>query len=135
MPNRVTEAEVLAFLRAIESEAVSLVATHEPQEVYAGNVHYTASNGWTVTVFNDANQWDYLDELHTADGRWCDYDEISEHMPRVDGYRPSDEVAWSRYRIPGYLRFRCVRCGKLLDEKSPRQTHDFCCSGHEHPAG
>lgn len=88
MPDRVTETEV----RAVESGAVSLVATHEPQQVYAGNVHYTASNGWAVTVFNDANQWDYIDELHTAEGRWCDYDDIAERMPRVDAYRPSDEM-------------------------------------------
>lgn len=112
MQNSVKESEVLAFLNSVESGAVRLTPLQEPQDVYAGTVDYTASNGWRVTIYNDANEWDYIEHVRTADGRECDYNFINEHMPQVDVYRPSDEVAWSRYRIPGYMKFRCVRCGQ-----------------------
>ena len=84
MSTSVTEAEVLDFLHSVEHGEVSLVPTHEPQEVYAGIVAYQASNGWKITVFNDANEWDYVEQLRTADGRECDYEDIHEHMTRVD---------------------------------------------------
>ena len=105
----------------------------EAEEIYAGIVSYKASNGWKITVFNDANEWDYVEQLRTADERECDYEDIHEHMPQVEAYRPSDEVAWSRYRIPGYLKFRCVRCGQLLEDRSEFQPPFLCPSCNEHP--
>ena len=133
MSTSVTEAEVLDFLHSVERGEVSLAPTHEPQEDYAGIVSYKASNGWEITVFNDANEWDYVEQLRTADGRECDYDDIYAHMPQVDAYRPAEEAAWSRYRIPGYLKFRCVRCGQLLRDRSEFQAPFFCHSCNEHP--
>lgn len=127
MPTNVSEAEVLIFLRLIESGEVTVTPLHEPQDVYAANVDYTASNGWTLTIFNDCNEWDYIDHLRTADGRECDFEEIFAHMRAADAYRPSEDVAWKRYRIPGYLKFRCTRCGDLLTEKA-RIRLPFLCA-------
>ncbi len=116
-PSDVTEAEILAFLQAIEEGSVSLTPAWEPQDIYAGNVNYTASNGWTVTIFNDCNVWDYIERLRTADGRDCEAGQIDGHMPAVDAYEVSDEIAWSRYRIPGYCIFRCVKCGERITDR------------------
>ena len=111
--NNLTEDEVLAFLRSVERGEVTLDPQQEPQEIYAGNVEYHASNGWTITVFNDANEWDYIEQLCTADGRECHHEALA-NMPKVESYGPSSEVAWMRYRIPGYCKFRCTRCGQVL---------------------
>ena len=38
----------------IEAGTVLLQATEDPGKIYAGNVTYLASNGWLITIFNDA---------------------------------------------------------------------------------
>jgi hypothetical protein len=57
MNRTVSENELMEFLRAIEGGTVVLRPEREPQDVYAGNVPYAASNGWRITIFNDANEW------------------------------------------------------------------------------
>ncbi len=128
---RITEQEVIHFLRSIEVGNILLTPPHEPQAVYAGNVLYNASNGWEIVIFNDANEWDYIDYLKTDDGREIDYDALAE-MPEVDRYRPSPEVAWKCYRIPGYLAFRCLSCGAVLREHKNRTFLCTACRPLEH---
>jgi hypothetical protein len=125
MPS-ITENELLQFLKAIEEGAVSLHPESDPQDIYAGNVSYTASNGWRITIFNDCNTWDYVDEVITADGRSIDFDSIENEMPTAREYLPADEVVWQRYGIPGYCRFRCTRCGADLADFNLR-TVSFLC--------
>jgi hypothetical protein len=97
------EAEVMTFLQAIERGDITLSSEEDPQMIYTGLVRYLASNGWSITVFNDCNEWDYVDTIDTTDGRTLDFDD----MPKsLKNYRPSDEVAWTRYRIPGYAQYR-----------------------------
>lgn len=126
MATNITEPEILAFLRSIESGEVRLTPLEEPQEVYAGCVPYTASNGWKLVIFNDANEWDYIEQIRTADGRECSYDDIYESMPTVDAYEPSIDVSWTRYGIPGYCKRRCVRCGRFIDRKSSSTSPHVC---------
>ena len=102
MTRNVTESEVLDFLHSIEGGAVTLIPKQDPQEVFAGPVDYVANNGWFLTIFNHANEWDYIERIRTADGRECEYDEIFACMPAMDAYKPSAEIAWTRYRIPEY---------------------------------
>ena len=123
MKTPICEQEIMDFLQRIEGGEIRLTPPHEPQAVYAGNVLYKASNGWEIVIFNDANVWDYIECLKTADGREIEYDELDE-MSRVERYRPSPEVAWTCYRIPGYVTFRCIQCGTILDEHSDR---NFLC--------
>ncbi|MCP4194408.1 MAG: hypothetical protein GY880_19785 [Planctomycetaceae bacterium] len=108
---QIEESELLAFLASIESGSVKLNPLDEPQSIYAGNVRYSADNGWRITIFNDANEWDYIDLIETTDGRSIDYDRI-EQMPQLNAYDPSPEIAWRRYRIPGHMKFRCVLCSR-----------------------
>ena len=113
----ITEDELLQFLKAIEEGTIALRAEYDPQDVYAGNVPYMASNGWRITIFNDCNEWDYVDEVITADGRSVDFDSIDNYMPRAREYMPDSEAAWRRYGIPGYCLFRCTRCGTALEDE------------------
>ena len=121
----IQEEELLEFLKAIEEETVSLQPESIPQDIYAGNVSYKASNGWRITIFNDCNEWDYVEQVVAADGRSLDFDEIDNDMPIAREYMPDDEVAWRRYGIPGYMRFRCESCG--ADIKGPEPGRDFLC--------
>jgi hypothetical protein len=61
--------EVSQFLKAVEDGSVSLTSEQEPRTFMPGNVRYIASNGWRIVVYNDANEWDYIDSIVTSDGR------------------------------------------------------------------
>ena len=121
------EDELCVFLKAVEDGSVSLTPEQEPQDVYAGNVSYIASNGWRIVVYNDANEWDYIDSITTSGGRTFDCDALHE-MPAVDAYEPSGEIAWSRYGIPGHCLFRCKACGtRLTKPKGSSMRPPFLC--------
>lgn len=59
-------------------------ASEDPVEVYAGNVEYRLTNGWTVVVFNDCGEWDYIDSMISPDGDKLDY----EDQPEYDSDQP-----------------------------------------------
>jgi hypothetical protein len=121
------EVELSQFLKAVEDGSVSLTPEQEPQDIYAGNVSYIASNGWRIVVYNDANEWDYIDSITTSDGRNFDYDALDE-MAAVDTYELSGEIAWTRYGIPGSCRFRCKSCGARLPKpKGGSMRPPFLC--------
>lgn len=117
----------MGFLKAIEDGTVSLRTEFDPQDTYAGNVPYVASNGWRITIFNDCNDWDYVDRVETPDGRRLDFDAIDNYMPAAREYMPSDELAWLRYGIPGYCIFRCTVCSAELLDRDARRV-PFVCS-------
>jgi len=123
---QISEADILQFLKDIEEGSVSLQPDDDPQDVYAGNVGYVASNGWRIRIFNDCNEWDYIDHIETADGRSVDFDALDE-MLSVRDYDPGVEVAWSKYRIPGYMKFRCRFCGTVLT-CGPPHGHPYLCA-------
>ena len=118
MPQPIPEHELLRFLDAVARGEITLTPDYDPQRVYAGNVRYTASNGWRMVIFNDANEWDYIDAVETPDGRSLDYHAIDD-MPTAGRYEPDNHVSWLRYGIPGYLRFRCKSCSADLTDGPP----------------
>lgn len=125
----IPEIEIRQFLSAIESGAIRLTASEEPQRVYAGQVEYTAANGWRLAVFNDCNEWDYVEWIETPDGRRVDYDDLSK-SPDLADYRPPSDVAWDRYGIPGNEEFRCIRCGATFEFK---RDDVFVCAACRRP--
>jgi hypothetical protein len=127
MPS-ITEKELLQFLQEVEEGTISLHPEFHPQDIYAGNVTYTATNGWRITIFNDCNEWDYVDKAITADGRSVDFDSIENDMPIAREYMPANEIAWRRYGIPGYCRFRCTHCGADLADFNLRKKPFLCGS-------
>lgn len=136
MSKRLTEKEILEFLEKVETGEITLTPDFGciPQDVFAGDVPYEASNGWKITVFNDCNEWDYLDSLQKG-GQLLEYSALVRHYPQVAYYRPSDEIAWTRYGIPGYLKSRCLVCGKELTENDfGREDHGWKCFLHRQTA-
>jgi len=117
----------MEFFKAVEEGAISLRPEADPQDIYAGNVPYVASNGWHIRIFNDCNEWDYVDHVETADGRLLDFDDIDDSMPIARQYVPEDDVAWRRYGIPGYCIFRCTACSTVLEDREHRRL-PFLCS-------
>ena len=128
----IPEEELLEFLKAIEQGMISLQPEGcIPQDIYAGNVAYNASNGWRITIFNDCNEWDYVDRVIAADGRSLSFDEIENFMSVAREYTPDIEVAWSRYGIPGYMRFRCAKCSADINAAELTKAEYLCnrCKG------
>jgi hypothetical protein len=119
----IPEYEIREFLGAIESGAVRLTSVEEPQHVYAGVVEYAASNGWRLAVFNDCNEWDYLEWVEAPDGRRVDYDQLCDSSDLAQ-YEPEPSVAWERYGIPGAMKFRCTCCG--VDFKYAKDNVFLC---------
>lgn len=73
----VSSDEVLELLRKVGNGDV--VPNLENPEcnwkyVYAGNVHYLV-DGWQVAVFNDCDDWDYIDSVVHPDGREGEYED------------------------------------------------------------
>lgn len=104
-----TPKSVLQFLKDIESGVVTLTCRNpeSPAEVYAANVHYHASNGWQLVIFNDCGEWDYIDHVKTGEtltDELVDFERIYETTTwrHVRQYLPSLEVSRNRYGIPGY---------------------------------
>jgi hypothetical protein len=125
----ITEEELLEFLKAIEEGTIALDPEGcIPQDIYAGHVPYRASNGWQITIFNDCNEWDYVEHVITPDGRSLSFDEIDDLMSVAREYTPDVEVAWSQYGIPGYMRFRCTNCGVDIDLKVLPKG-EYLCKG------
>ena len=58
------EAEVLAVLESVDE---TNPATGEWR--YCGVDTFVTRDGWTVHVFNDCDEWDYLEEIEAPDGR------------------------------------------------------------------
>lgn len=122
-----TEEECLDFLRRIETGELSLEPVHCAQDVFAGDVEYLASNGWSVVVFNDANEWHYIERITSTDGRRLDCDEITETMDRLSHYSPTQEVSWKVYRIPGYCDHRCELCDQDIVGGWTIVERRMCC--------
>lgn len=101
MSTKLTSAEVLAVLHAIDRREITLKTDTPPADVYAGDCRYEASNGWTLIVFNDCNDWDYLDHATAPDGREWDFDDD----PGLPYRGPIDDgECWRLWGIPGFVQ-------------------------------
>jgi hypothetical protein len=131
MANRIPEAEALRFYRAIEAgEVVLSFAGEDPQEVYSGLVAYHASNGWRIDVYNDCNEFDYIERVVDDRQRELWFEDIE--TTRLD-WNPPEAVAWTCFGLPGHKKYRCRLCGTMI-ERNPRY---LCkrdrCSGSKLP--
>jgi hypothetical protein len=140
MPTISTE-ELEVFLSAIAVREVELSTDVDPQEVYADHITYRASNGWTIVIFNDANEYDYIQAVESADGRTIAFDEIN--ATPMSWWETIDEaLAWQCFGIPGYCMFRCTACGARIPDAierprpmvAPFLCGDRTCIGKQSPA-
>ena len=133
-PKPITCDEALTYLQKIERGDITLSWESEPQTVYCGNVTYTTSDGATLVLFNDANEWDYLESITFKNGRSITYDLMAEDHP-VSSYKPSEDAQWKVWGIPGYLHFRCRQCAKEINPPGWSGGHTLCvsCGGEAPP--
>lgn len=107
-----TADEVLAVLSDVEAGRVTLTPIIDPTYGFehAGDQAYLASNGWTIVVFIDCDEFDYVDSVVLPDGTVVD---LWSHMdipgwPKngadngyeaVRNYRPPAEVIRDAYQV------------------------------------
>jgi len=96
---KLKEQDILEFLSMIEKGKIKISAKSDPMKVYAGNVVYVASNGWEITIFNDANTWDYIDNIKISNEIKFDFEELEE-MEVLRNYIPPINVINEIYKIP-----------------------------------
>lgn len=99
MSSDLSKEKVLDFLKRIEEGEIKITPLSNPKDIYSGNVVYSASNGWELTIFNDANTWDYIDSIRTDDGVTLGFDDL-DVIPEIRNYCPSLEVSKEVYLIP-----------------------------------
>jgi hypothetical protein len=106
--NTLSEAAVMWFLGLVELGIIKLATPTVPRDEYFGTPVYAASNGWTLCVFCDAGDWDYLEWVRDEDGLAWDFEGVHDADRLGDGlctpvqnYRPSDEVCDGAYRWRG----------------------------------
>lgn len=92
------EEKILNFLNQIEIGEIQITPTQNPRNIYAGNVIYKANNGWEITIFNDANEWDYIDNIKMSDEILIDFDALDK-MIKVRNYEPKQTVVKEVYKI------------------------------------
>lgn len=81
------EMEAKAAMDAVCRGEATAWARPTPDEVFAGNVHFHLSNGWQVIVFNDCDEWDYIDQIIAPDGRTIDIPEpVTDAWPLILGH-------------------------------------------------
>lgn len=121
----ITEPDVLELLRAIRDGKVTVQPLIRPQGAES-LVTYETSNKWTIKLFLDWNEWDYIDSIsHGA--KTIRYNEIVLFMRKVIQFFPTEEEAWRIWGIPGYLKHRCEECGRILTGMQPEMPN-FTCS-------
>lgn len=127
---------VLHLLRQIEHGEVLLNALGvDPQEEYCGNISYRTSTRLNLIIFNDCNEWDYVDSVWKGNIRLFDYDQPG-FLVEFDHYRPSEEISWQRYGMPGYMKCRCILCGRVFQRLAAIAKYGFVCppgTAHETP--
>lgn len=98
------DATVRSFLASVERGDTLLVCLGQtPDDVWAGDVTYAASgeyDGWCIVVFNDCNDFDYVDCVESPDGARMEFPNWPEPDNVLANYRANREVAERCYHFP-----------------------------------
>lgn len=121
-----------SVLEGIDSGEITLRPIGEhPQITYASNVWYRASNGWKFIVFNDCNEWDYLDSFEDEQGKQPELTEEEQELLAAWEQRQaslSARVLWQRWGIPGHIKLRCILCGHLVVGGTASMPRPITCA-------
>ena len=82
--------EAIAILNAIGADEPADLVGEGWRDTYAGNVTWTF-RGWTIVVFNDCMDWDYIDTIVATDGRRWEFEEMSDP---VKFWHPTSTAGW-----------------------------------------
>lgn len=95
-----TDEEALALLNRIDAEGGLSVRSRSWEDTFAGDVYFDAPCGYTVVVFNDCDEWDYIDHIEDSAGVpvWEGWEPLGEEKRpstwAVLYWTPKDESAW-----------------------------------------
>lgn len=67
-----TTEDAIAALEDVCCGRASVTYPEEPESFWSGDLAFTLSNGWTVVVFLDCGDWDYIDHVVAPDGTTFD---------------------------------------------------------------
>ena len=95
-PQQTTERAIFDVLRRIETGELTVTPAGDPKNFAFGNLDYAVSNGWTLTLFIDADAWDFIDSVKDSEGNLFDYDDMSLEL---QDYGPPDDVVARVYGI------------------------------------
>jgi hypothetical protein len=99
-----TAPDIMAMLRRIERREVTLkcINNEPPRDIYCGNCTFETSDGWTIVIFNDCDEWDYIDHVTDPDGDTATFDDFWRDTPfgslndnEIDHpacYKPSEQT-------------------------------------------
>ena len=81
------EARLLDVLEDIHAGKLSVVAMDEiPEDAsFCGDLVYEVSSIWKITVFNDCNSFDYIDNAVTPGGFLWDFDDLWQLAENTEG--------------------------------------------------
>jgi hypothetical protein len=70
---------LLALLRRIETGETTIQALFESwEDVWAGDVDFETSDGWLLRIFNDCDDYDYIDTIITPERAVWEFDALYE---------------------------------------------------------
>lgn len=82
------------FINKVNSGVITITPEFDIYDAYNGNYVYKASNGWSIIVFIDCGEWDYIDSIKDESGNIVyDFDH------RLDDYRPNQKVIKEIYGL------------------------------------
>jgi len=92
----ITDEQVEQLFKDIDEGRVTVKPTRETwKEAWAGDVEFTCSNGWRVVVFNDCDEWDYVDSVIAPDGDKATWGgDIWADPPKWSNWHPRDPAPW-----------------------------------------
>jgi hypothetical protein len=102
--NTLPESEALALLKSIESGEVKVTPVNGPPEYFDVYASYTTPCGWSLCVFNDVGEWDYLESIKSPDGREWNYSDVprGEETP-LQAYQCPEDIVGDVYHWNGRL--------------------------------
>lgn len=83
------------FLSKVEKKVITITPDFNIHDAYSGNYCYKASNGWSIIVFIDCDEWDYIDSIEDESGNTIhDY-----NSGYLEDYRPNQKVIKEVYLL------------------------------------
>ncbi len=80
----ITSEEVVKLLRRVISGEVTIQPDDEPwDDVWGGEVPFTASDGWQISIYNDGDEAYYVDSVTAPDGRLGNYQDWTGNYPQL----------------------------------------------------
>lgn len=109
MGANVSSEEVADLLHKIAAGEITLRVVGETwDECYAGDVTFELSSGDKLVIFNDCDDFDYVDSVRLVDGREGDFDDWAYSFDKMnEGHQP-DWLLTNEERARCFVAFKAA---------------------------